>query len=193
MARLREFDIDTATERALRLFWEKGYEGATLGELTEAMGIGRPSLYAAFGNKEGLFLRALERYASEHGQGVTRALDAETAREVVTRIWRFYADAAGQPDRPRGCLLVQGALACGDEGRAARVALTEKRHFGEAALIARLQRARREGDLPSDVKPVDLAHYVWTVCYGLAVRAAGGAGRDEQRRVVQLALRAWPT
>lgn len=192
MARTREFDIELATDRALQLFWSKGYEGTTLADLTETMGINRPSLYAAFGNKEGLFDRALERYLAGPGAGVLAALGEGSAREAVTRIWRFYADAAAIPGRPKGCLLVQGALVCSDESATIRQALTDKRHFGEAVLIERLERAKREGELPRDSKPTELAHYVWTVCYGLAVRAAGGASREEQRRVVQIALRAWP-
>lgn len=193
MARSREFDLDEATDQALRLFWTKGYEGTTLGDLTEAMGINRPSLYAAFGSKEGLFERALERYVSQHGAPVTAALEAEQSREVVRRILRFYADAAGRDDEPRGCLLVQGALACGEEVKPIQKLLSEKRHFAEAALIGRLERAKREGDLPGTASPTDLARFVWTVCHGLAVQAAGGISREQARRVVQIAMLAWPT
>jgi AcrR family transcriptional regulator len=192
MPRPRTFDLDQATERALHVFWNKGYEGATLGDLTDAMGINRPSLYAAFGNKEELFRRALERYVAGPGAAAAAALEAETAREVALRLMRYYADAAGERDRPRGCLLVQGALACGDESRSVRSALTEARHGSEAALVARLERARREGDLAADARPSDLARYVLTVCHGLAVQAVGGATRQQLRRVVELAMRAWP-
>lgn len=193
MARPRAFDIDAATDRALLLFWQKGYEGTTLGDLTAAMEINRPSLYAAFGNKEGLFQRALERYVSGPGAGAMAALEDASAREAVRRLMRFYADAAAHVERPRGCLLVQGALACGDESQSIRGALAEKRHFAEAALVARLERARREGELPADARPADLARYVWTICHGLAVQAAGGATCEQMRRVVQVAMRAWPS
>jgi AcrR family transcriptional regulator len=192
MSRPREFDVDRAVDAALHVFWQKGYEGTSLTDLTEALGINRPSLYAAFGSKEGLFLRVVDRYISGPAAPVSAARNADTARDVATRTMRFYADAAGQPDRPRGCLLVQGALVCGDESESVRRALADRRHFVEAALVARFERARREGDLSTDARPSDLARYVWTVCYGLAVQAVGGATREQLRRVVDLAMRAWP-
>jgi AcrR family transcriptional regulator len=190
MARPRSFDVDLATDQALHLFWEKGYEGTTLGDLTDAMGINRPSLYAAFGSKEGVFRRALERYVQGHGAGIRAALEAKTARQVVQRLLRFYADS--HADKPRGCLLVQGALACGEESEPIRKALAEQRRAGEAALVERLERARREGDLTVDATPADVARYVWSVCHGMAVQAAGGATAEQLRRVAQLAMRVWP-
>jgi AcrR family transcriptional regulator len=192
MPRPRGFDVDVATERALQLFWSKGYDGTTLEDLTQAMGINRPSLYAAFGNKEGVFRRALERYVSGPAAGAVAALDADKARDVAQGILRFYADAVGQPDRPRGCFLVQGALACADEGASIRQALADQRRLAEEALIRRFERAKREGDLPADASATDLGRYVWTVCQGIAVQAAGGATRDQLRRVVAQAMAAWP-
>jgi AcrR family transcriptional regulator len=192
MARPRAFDIDEATDRALHVFWAKGYEGATLDDLTGAMGINRPSLYAAFGSKEGLFGRVLDRYLEQYAAGATAALAADSAREAVFRLLRSYADAAGRVDCPAGCLLVQGALAGGDETESVRTALADRRRAGEAALVARLERARREGDLPAGEKPADLARYVWSVCNGMAVQAAGGATREQLRRVVNRAMLAWP-
>lgn len=192
MPRPRAFDLDIATERALQLFWSKGYEGTTLEDLTEAMGINRPSLYAAFGNKEGVFRRALELYVSGPGGGAFATLDADTAREVAYRMLRFYADTVGQPGRPRGCLLVQGALVCSNEGTSVRQTLADQRRLSEDALISRFERAKREGDLPADVSPTDLGRYVWTVCQGIAVQAVSGATRDQLRRVVAQAMRAWP-
>jgi|SRR5882724_7724355 len=191
MARPREFDVGAAADQALRLFWTKGYEGTTLDDLTKAMGINRPSLYAAFGSKGELFQRALERYLAGPAAGVSAALAAETGREAAFRIMRFYADAAGQPARPRGCLLVQGALVCGDDNRAISAALAAHRHAAEAALAARLERAKREGDLPPEAKPHDLARYVFTICHGFAVQAVGGASREQLRRVVDIAMHAW--
>ena len=193
MSRTREFDVEVAVDAALRVFWQKGYEGTSLSTLTEALGINRPSLYAAFGSKEALFSRAVDRYLASPGAPVTAALSAATAREVASRMMRFYADAAGQPHRPRGCLLVQGALACSDESESVKQLLADKRHFGEEALVKRFERARRDGDLPSGAKPTDLARYVWTVCQGLAVQAAGGATPHQLRRVADLAMGAWPS
>lgn len=192
MSRPREFDEDRAVDAALRVFWQKGYEGTSLSDLTDALGINRPSLYAAFGSKEGLFSRAVDRYVTGPGAPVLAAMRAETAREAASKLLRFYADAVGQADRPRGCLLVQGALACGDENESVRRALAEKRNEAEALLAARFERARREGELTKDVRPADLARYVWAVCNGLAVQAAGGATREQLRRVAEVAMRAWP-
>ncbi len=193
MARTRDFDLDTAIDSALQEFWRKGYEGTSLTDLTAAMGINRPSLYAAFGNKEGLFRRVLERYVANQGQQLEAALSAPTAREAVERVLYFYADAAGVPDRPRGCLLVQGALACSEDSQPIQRELAEQRDAGEAALAERLKRAKAQGDLPSDESPADLARYVFAVCNGLAVQATGGATRAELRRVVARALLAWPS
>jgi hypothetical protein len=106
--------------------------------------------------------------------------------------FRFYADAAGDPSRPRGCLLVQGALACNEESAAVRLDLAARRAAGEAALRDRLKRAKAEGDLPADASPADLSRFVWTVCHGMAVQAAGGATRDELRKAATIAMRAWP-
>ena len=192
MSRPRTFDLEHATDQALHVFWAKGYEGTTLGDLTSAMGIARPSLYAAFGSKEGLFRAALERYVTVHGADVGLALGAETGRETVVRLLRFYADAVGRPGLPAGCLLVQGALVCGDESEAIRHALRERRQGTEAALAARLERARREGEPLPAGRPADLARYVWTLCHGLSVQAADGATRDQLRRVAALALTFWP-
>jgi len=192
MSRSREFDLDVAIDAALRVFWHKGFEGTSLTDLTEALGINRPSLYAAFGSKEGLFLRVIDRYVTGPAAAVTVALHAATAREVAKNMMRFYADAAGEPDRPRGCLLVQGALVSGDDGESMKQALADRSQLVEAALVTRFEQARRDGDLPKEAKPADLARYVWTMCNGLAVQAVRGATRDQLRRVADVAMRAWP-
>jgi AcrR family transcriptional regulator len=195
MPRARIFDVDQAIDQALQLFWRNGYEGTTLSDLTAALRINRPSLYAAFGSKEELFRRALERYVAGPGK-VSSALEAPTAREAVFRLMRFYADAIGHPERPVGCFLVQGALVSGESDEPIRIALVNERHFAETRLAERLYRAKREGDLPADANPRDLARYVYTVCHGLAVQSFGGATRKQTRkqlrRVVDIAMRAWP-
>jgi AcrR family transcriptional regulator len=190
--RPREFDVDEALDAALRVFRTKGYEGATLPDLTKAMGVNRPSLYAAFGNKEALFRRALDRYAEKNGAFVREALAAPTARDAVERLLLGAADGLADPHSPRGCLLVQGALACGDEARVIRDELASRRAANEAGLRARLRRAAAEGDLPAGADADDLARFVATVLHGMAVQAAGGAGRAELRRIAQTAMRAWP-
>ena len=190
--RPREFDTDKALEAALKVFWRKGFEGASLPDLTRAMGINRPSLYAAFGNKEALFRKALDRYAHGPAAYVRQALDEPTARRVVERLLRGAVDVLTDPRNPRGCLAVQGALACGKASDGVRKELNSRRAAGEAALRRRLERARSEGDLPAGSNPADLARYVTTLVHGMSVQAAGGDSRAQLRRVADLALQSWP-
>ena len=190
LGRPRSFDPDAALDRAVHVFWAKGYEGASLSALTRAMRINRPSLYAAFGNKQQLFRKVLDRYMNGPVAWFGKALLAPKARDVVEQIFLATARMAGDPSIPVGCLLVQGALACGSTS--ARREVTARRAAAEIALRRRLQRAKREGDLPKNADPAELAHYVMTVVRGMAVQAAGGASRDQLRRVAQIALGAWP-
>ncbi len=187
--RPREFDADQALDRALKVFWRKGYEGASLLDLTRAMRINRPSLYAAFGNKEALFRKVIERYVEGPAGYVREALDEPTARAVAERLLGGAVELLTDPRNPRGCLMVQGALACGEAAESVRRELVSRRAAGEAAVRQRFQRALAEGDLPADVDPGDLAGYVVTLIRGMAVQAAGGASREELRRVAELALR----
>ena len=191
--RPRSFDVDRALDCALQLFWRKGYEGTSLSDLTQAMGINRPSLYAAFGDKEALFRRALDRYAHGTAAYVREALDQPTARAVVEGLLRGAADLMTDSRNPAGCLNVQGALACNEVAEPIRRELISRRAGGEAALRRRLKRAKAEGDLPRGSNPSDLARYIATVVHGMAVQAAGGASRGELRGVIRTALRAWPT
>jgi AcrR family transcriptional regulator len=192
IGRPRAFDIDKALDRALKVFWQKGYEGASLLDLTKAMGINRPSLYAAFGNKESLFCKALDRYAEGPADYFRKALEEPTARAVAERLLVGSADLLTNPRNPRGCLMVQGALACGAAADSVRRELVSRRMAGEIALRRRFARASADGDLPADADPADLARYVVTVIRGMAVQAAGGASREELRRVAEMALRVWP-
>jgi AcrR family transcriptional regulator len=191
--RPRAFDADRVLDQALEVFWRKGYEGASLSDLTHAMGINRPSLYAAFGDKEALFRLALDRYARGPASYVLKALEQPTARAVVENMLRAAANVVTDPRNPAGCLMVQGALACSEAAGPIQQEVAARRVAGEAALRQRLRRAKAEGDLPRDSNPADLARYVATVAHGMSVQAAGGASRSQLRRVVQTVLRAWPT
>src|SRR5579883_81300 len=190
--RPREFDVDEALDRALWVFWRRGYEGATLADLTQAMGINRPSLYAAFGSKEELFCKVLDRYVEGPAVRVREALNEPTARAVAERLLGGVIDTVTDRRNPRGCLLVQGALACGETAESIRRELAARRLAGEAAIRKRFERAIADGDLPGDSDPADLARYIVAVMQGIAVQAASGANRAELRQVAALALRAWP-
>jgi AcrR family transcriptional regulator len=192
LGRPREFDLEKALDKALVVFWEKGYEGASLPDLTEAMGINRPSLYAAFGNKEGLFRRAMERYEEGPASYVQKALAQPTARKVVENLFAGGIEVVAGPEGPGGCFAVQAALVCGDEARSARSELAKRRHAAQLALRKRLQQAKAEGDLPRTADPASLARYVFTVLHGMSVQAAGGATRRDLQAVAKMALKAWP-
>jgi AcrR family transcriptional regulator len=190
MGRPREFDPERALDAAVDVFWRYGYEGASLSALTEAMGINRTSMYAAFGNKRELFDRALARYADRDMAYVRDALAQPTAAEVIVSFLRGNVLAITAPGRPPGCLSVLGGVSCGPGNSDVTSTLATARKSGEAALRVRLQRARREGDLSSNLNPADLARYVMSVSEGLAVHAAAGATRSDLNRVVDIALRA---
>src|SRR6202047_1692691 len=192
MGRPRSFDLDEALDRALQVFWRKGYEGASLSDLTKAVGVNRPSLYAAFGDKKALFRKALDRYLTGPAAYTQEALKAPTARAVVERLLQGAADLNAAPRNPGGCLMVQGALASGDTGDSIRQELVACRAAGEAALRRRFPRGKSERDLPADTDPADLARYLATIIYGMAVQAAGGASRDKLQHVVEMTLRTLP-
>jgi AcrR family transcriptional regulator len=192
MGRPRSFDLDRALDRALQVFWRKGYEGTSLSDLTQAVGVNRPSLYAAFGDKEALFRKALDRYLDGPAAYTQEALKESTARAVIERLLRGAADLNTARRNPGGCLMVQGALACNEAVDPVRQGLTACRAAGEAALRRRLQRAKTDGDLPANVNPADLARYVAAIVYGMAVQAAGGSSRDKLQRVVEMTLRSLP-
>jgi AcrR family transcriptional regulator len=190
--RPRAFDPDTALEAALRVFWQKGYEGTALSDLTAAMGINRPSIYATFGNKEALFRKALDRYSERTTNFTAEALKESTARAVAERLLVGTADLLSRPGNPKGCLVVQGALACGEEADPIRKELISRRATGEATLRERFEHAKLEGDLPAGADAGDLARYVMAVMHGMSVQSAGGVSRTDLQRVIDLSLRAWP-
>jgi AcrR family transcriptional regulator len=191
--RPRAFDAERALDAAMRVFWQYGYEGTSLPALTKAMGINRPSLYAAFGNKEALFRKALDRYTEQAGRMINAALNQPTARGVVESLFRAAVAPCAKTDEGRGCMLVQSALACSKESSRVRKDVLRRRGAVELLLRERFSRARTEGDLPADADPAALAKYVVTVQHGLAVQLAGGADRDELRAAVEIALKAWPS
>jgi AcrR family transcriptional regulator len=190
--RPRQFDTEKALDAALLLFWRHGYEGTSLAALTKAMRINVPSLYAAFGNKEMLFKKALDRYLQNPASYLPKALEEPTARRAVEKLFRGAIDMVMNPRHPQGCLLVQGALAASPAAASIRKELKMRRVAAESAVRRRFERAIAEADLPASVDAVQLARYIITVLWGLSVQAAGGATRAQLKEVVELALRSWP-
>ncbi|MCK1383461.1 TetR/AcrR family transcriptional regulator [Bradyrhizobium sp. 21] len=190
MGRPREFDAETALDQAMEVFWRHGYEGATIAELTEAMGINPPSLYACFGNKEGLLKAALDRYTKLRGVWMDEVVAAPTAREVAERMLLGIADKQTDPANPPGCLLVQGGIACGTGSESVPFELAARRAQNEDQLRDRFVRAKAEGDLKESTDPAALARYVSAVAVGMGVMASSGADREALRQVASVAVQA---
>ena len=191
--RPREFCVDRALAAALQVFWTKGYEAASLSDLTEAMGITRPSLYAAFGNKEALFRKALDLYEREKLAFMKTALEAPSARQVVERMLRSALEVQTGQGGPRGCFNVISSVTCGAEAQAVKAEVIARRASSEAALQARFERARSEGDLPPDADPAGLVRYLMTVLQGMAVQAGSGVPRESLDQLVATTLSLWPS
>lgn len=190
--RPREFDMDVALAAALRVFWRNGYEGASLTELTQEMGITKPSLYAAFGNKESLFRKAFELYECEKLAYVGQALDAPTSREVAERLLMSAIDMQASGCDPKGCLGVISAVTCGPEADSIRQEVLSRRLSSLKAMVDRFERAVAEGDLPADIDPEALARYLSAIMQGLSVQARSGANCTELGMIARTTLALWP-
>ena len=190
MGRPREFDAETALDQAMEVFWRHGYEGATIAQLTEAMGINPPSLYACFGNKEGLLKAALDRYTKLRGVWMDEVVAAPTARDVAERMLMGIAEKQTDPANPPGCLLVQGGIACGTGSENVPFELAARRAQNEDQLRDRFVRAKADGDLKESADPAALARYVSAVAVGMGVMASSGADREALRQVASVAVQA---
>ena len=175
------------------VFWRKGYEGASMSDLTASLGVTKPSLYAAFGAKEDLFNAVLDRYDKRTAHFLSGSIRAATAREVAVGLLRGAAEFHADPANPPGCLMVQGALVGSDAGDGARRETRKRRDRLREAIEERLARALHEDDLPSGASPRALARYLVAVMRGMAVEAASGASATELHEIVDVALTAWPT
>lgn len=192
MGRHRGFDIDEVLDAAMRVFWRKGYEGASYADLTVAAGVERPALYSAFGNKEALFRAALDRYTECYQDYIPEALELSTARDVASHILRRAADLNTRYPDHLGCLSINGALAASDDAEPVRRALIGVRADGEAQLRERFERAKAEGDLPASADTGALTAFVMAVLHGMAVQAKAGFSRARLESVVEQALLVFP-
>lgn len=190
--RPREFDPEQALSAALQVFWRRGYEGASLAELTEAMGITKPSLYACFGNKEALFRKALDLYERDKLCYIKSALEEPTAKGVAERLLRGSLAIQTGVNDPQGCLGVISTVGATTHAECIRDEVIARRASSDRALVERFERARDEGDLPAGVEPQALACYLSTVTQGMAVQAGAGVPRDLLERLVDTTLAMWP-
>lgn len=190
--RPRVFDMDEALDKALEIFWKRGYEGASIAELTETLGINKPSLYAAFGNKEELFNKTLSRYVAGPVAFIQEAINQPSAYEVaqsfLTKAVEFFTDTK----HPKGCLIVQAALSVSADSLLVQDLLTKYRYSYEQQLAKRFEKAKEEGDLPTDANAETLAKFLSTLHQGMSVQVTSGASKEELMQVVEFALKSWP-
>jgi AcrR family transcriptional regulator len=189
--RPRCFDCDQALDRAMGVFWEKGYEAASLQDLTEAMGINPPSLYAAFGDKEGLFVEAVKRYYTKV-QGACPFADERTARGAVEKLLTELATHFTSPDQPRGCLATMAMTTTATTSERVQRILSEEQAKARANLRARIQRGIDEGELPRGTDAATLANLYGAVIAGMSLQAKTGVSRKALLAMVEAAMQAWP-
>ncbi|MCU7730682.1 TetR/AcrR family transcriptional regulator [Actinoplanes sp. KI2] len=193
--RPRTFDPDVALGTALDLFWERGYEGTSLSDLADAMGIASASIYACFGSKEQLFRKVMARYATTSGEPPRRALrDQPTARAAIHAMLRATADQITGPDTPHYCMLILAAPTGAVENHAIREFLADRRRDQHTTIRDRLVRGVADGDLTMPAATVDaVARYYTTVMQGLSIQARDGATRADLEAVITCAMAAWDT
>ncbi|MER5934280.1 TetR/AcrR family transcriptional regulator [Streptomyces sp. NPDC002054] len=189
--RPRSFDRDAALDKAMHAFWERGYETTSIADLTAVMGIGAPSLYAAFGDKRKLFDEVVAVYGCRYGDFGSVALAEEpTARAAVERILREAAEIYTDPGHPRGCLVISAAVNTATEEVAEGLRVLREANL--AAFESRIRADVAAGVLPADTDAAALARYSWAVLQGMSQQSRDGATRAELAAVAEVALRAWP-
>jgi TetR/AcrR family transcriptional regulator, copper-responsive repressor len=189
--RPRSFDRDAALEAAMGVFWQKGYEAASISDLTGAMGINPPSLYAAFGDKERLFLAAVERYLEERRRSCPYA-EEPTARESMERLLTYMAHELTEPCHPRGCLMMMAAATTGSASEVVHKALAHERSWGRERIRNRIKRGIEEGDVPRGTDAGALADFYVTIITGMGMQARDGASRKSLLATVGRALQLFP-
>lgn len=189
--RPRKFELNDAIEKAMYVFWEKGYDGTTIPELTSAIGINRPSLYAAFGSKEKLFDLVLDHYRHGPASYVDRALQEPTAAGVFRSLMSGVVELVTDPNNSSGCFFVTAALSAGNGAEKQRTELSRRRLRGESTIRKRFEKAIAEGDLPGDIDAAALAKLTSTYIWGISVQAVSGCKESELRQVADMAIAAF--
>lgn len=192
VGRPRSFDETAAIDCAIQVFWKRGFDGASLSELTAAMGIKPGSLYAAFGNKQELFRRALQRYLVTEVAFIQETLNEPTALAVAQRLLRESALFLSRRGFPRGCMTIQGSQVITEEGEQIHKELVDLRVRSERKLRDRLSRAVREGDLPENTNPDSLARFLVSIYQGMTIQSVNGASRKDLLDLAEVSLFAWP-
>jgi AcrR family transcriptional regulator len=183
------FDRDAALEAAMLVFWNRGYEGASMADLTQAMGLNPSSIYAAFGDKHALFSLAVKRYMETRAEYATKALEEPTLEKVVRALFDNTVAFLTAPGHPPTCMTLAGAMGCSVDATPARDLMTEVRTQNQVAIRERLLKARKSGELPKEINVDDYTRYLSTILAGLSIQAANGSTKAELKRTAQMALR----
>jgi AcrR family transcriptional regulator len=192
--RPRGFDRAHALRQAMVVFWERGYEGTSLSDLTEAMGIERPSLYSAFGCKEALFREAIDLYNEVESPAAQRMLDnAATTRAAISGMLHHYAENYTRPGKPPGCMIVLSALLGTPQNRKVRDHLAGHRRQSHEALKRRIEAGKAAGDVPPQADAAMMAGFYSTILEGLSIKARDGASRQTLIAIIDGAMAAWDT
>jgi len=190
--RPRSFDRDQALAQAIEVFWKKGFEGTSIADLTEAMGINPPSLYAAFGDKEKLFLEAVEQYNARNA-GACPYGDEETAKGAVRKLLLYMAEELCSCEHPRGCMMVLAASTSASASPFLQGKIAEKRAASRAALKARIERGIKEGDVAAGTNADELADFYSTIMTGMSLVSRDGASHKSMVATVENAMRLFPS
>jgi AcrR family transcriptional regulator len=189
--RPRSFDREAALAAAIEVFWRKGFEGTSISDLTQAMGINPPSLYAAFGDKEQLFLEAADSYSRSRGDECPYC-DEATARGAIEKLLTYMARELTEGDHPRGCMMVMAAATSANASSRLQKAIAEKRVASREHLRARIKRGIEEGDVPADTDAGALADFYSTIISGLSTQARDGATRRSLLATVERSMQLFP-
>jgi AcrR family transcriptional regulator len=183
------FDKDAALEAAMLIFWERGFEGTSMADLTQAMGLNPSSIYAAFGDKHALFQLAVKRYMGLRAQYSVKALEEPTFERFIRALFDNTVAFLTTPGHPPTCMTLAGAVGCSLDAKPARDLMTEIRKQNQVALKERLLKARKSGELPKEINVEDYTRYLSTIVAGLSIQAANGSTKAELNRIAQMALR----